>query len=140
MTDRPTRRQRLHAIGALAGAVGSLVLVVVASAVSGVHVLLLTAGALVVGIVGAWLFVAHRAALRVAGAALAAAALVGVVVILVANRLLWVPAVAVGLLALAAAAARSALTADAAVVPPAEVRVPPPRHPFMIMNPRSGGC
>jgi diacylglycerol kinase family enzyme len=47
--------------------------------------------------------------------------------------------VALGLLALAVAAGRAALRRDAIPERMREHQVPPPRKPFLIMNPRSGG-
>src|SRR5215218_4972110 len=54
-------------------------------------------------------------------------------------RLTWVVLVALGLLALAVAAGRAALRRDAIPEKPPEYDVPPPRRPYLIMNPRSGG-
>jgi len=63
------------------------------------------------------------------------------VLIIVATRdLLSVVIVCAALLLLAVAAARSALRPTAEPNPPREISVPaPPRQPFLIMNPHSGG-
>jgi diacylglycerol kinase family enzyme len=54
-------------------------------------------------------------------------------------RLTWVVLVAPGLLALAVAAGRAALRRDAIPERMREHPAPPPRRPYLIMNPRSGG-
>jgi hypothetical protein len=71
--------------------------------------------------------------------ALAVAAPLVVLVLYRNARLLWVVLVALGLLALAVAAGRAALGRDAIPERMPEHDVPPPRRPFLIMNPRSGG-
>jgi diacylglycerol kinase family enzyme len=62
-----------------------------------------------------------------------------VLVLYMRRGLLWVVLVALGLLALAVAAGRAALRRDAIPERMREHEVPPPRRPFLIMNPRSGG-
>src|ERR687897_270478 len=63
-----------------------------------------------------------------------------VVLVLYTSRgLLWVVLVALGLLALAVAAGRAALARDAIPERMREHQVPPPRRPYLIMKPRSGG-
>jgi hypothetical protein len=53
--------------------------------------------------------------------------------------LTWVVLLALGLLALAVAAGRAALAREAIPEPLPAYEVLPPRRPFLIMNPRSGG-
>ena len=53
--------------------------------------------------------------------------------------LLWVVLVAIGLLILAVAAGRAALAREVAPERMREHDAPPPRRPYLIMNPRSGG-
>src|SRR5918992_1038332 len=67
------------------------------------------------------------------------AAAAAVLVPYTSRGLLWVVLVALGLLALAVAAGRAALRRDAIPERMREHQVPPPRRPFLIMNPRSGG-
>jgi hypothetical protein len=64
---------------------------------------------------------------------------VTVLVIFARHRLLWVALVAVALIVLAAGAGRRALSPAAADPGMPAREVPPPRHAFLIMNPRSGG-
>jgi diacylglycerol kinase family enzyme len=96
------------------------------------------AGACLV-VAGGYVFLAHRGALRWLALAVVVLAPVTVLVIFTRHRLLWVALVAVALIVLAAGAGRRALV-PAAADPGMPARdVPPPRHPFVIMNPRSGG-
>jgi diacylglycerol kinase family enzyme len=88
---------------------------------------------------GAWWALAHKGPVRWLAAALAVAAPLTVLVLYTSRGLLWVVLVALGLLALAVAAGRAALRRDAIPERMAEHEVPPPRRPFLIMNPRSGG-
>jgi diacylglycerol kinase family enzyme len=62
-----------------------------------------------------------------------------VLVLYTSRGLLWVVLLALGLLALAVASGRAALRRDAIPERMREHRVPPPRRPYLIMNPRSGG-
>jgi diacylglycerol kinase family enzyme len=88
---------------------------------------------------GAWWALAHRGPVRWLAAALAVAAPLTVLLLFTRARLTWVVLVALALLALAVAAGRAALAREAIPEPPPEYDVPPPRRPFLIMNPRSGG-
>ncbi|MEV4139084.1 diacylglycerol kinase family protein [Dactylosporangium sp. NPDC049742] len=114
------------AFGVLVAAGGLRGVVLVAVAVAG-------AGA---GLAGVWAALAYRGARRVLAGLVAVAAPVTVVVLYAQAGLLLVALVCVGLWALAVTAAGAALprpgTAEHAVAAP-------PRHPFLIMNPRSGG-
>src|SRR4030095_9417036 len=62
-----------------------------------------------------------------------------VLVLYMGRGLLWVVLVALGLLVVAVAAGRAALRRDAIPERMREHEVPPPRRPYLIMNPRSGG-
>jgi len=70
---------------------------------------------------------------------LVVAAPVLIVVAFVRQHLVWVAVVAVALLAAAAAAARAALRTEGQDAAMPTVPAARPRHPFVIMNPRSGG-
>jgi diacylglycerol kinase family enzyme len=97
-------------------------------------------GHLVLIVIGAWLALAHRGALRVIGIVLAVGAVVVAAVLVIRANLLWVVIVSAALLVLAAMAGRAALRRG--LLRPyrtEEVAVGPPSRPFMIMNPRSGG-
>jgi diacylglycerol kinase family enzyme len=99
--------------------------------VVGVAGLALTVGAL-------WWALTHRGAIRLLAVALAVAAPVAVLVYYVALGLLWSVLLSLAFCAAAVLAARVALGRD--ILPTsAERPTQPPRHPFLIMNPRSGG-
>ena len=88
---------------------------------------------------GSFWFLANRGLVRWLALVLVVAAPVLILVSFALASLLWVAVLAVALMLLAVAAGRSALTThgDSAVRPAAPA--PRPRHPFLIMNPRSGG-
>jgi diacylglycerol kinase family enzyme len=88
---------------------------------------------------GAWWALAHKSLVRWLAVAVAVLAPLVVLVLYTSRGLLWVVLVALGLLALAVAAGRAALRREAIPEKPPEYDVPPPRRPFLIMNPRSGG-
>lgn len=98
----------------------------------GVAGLLLTVAAV-------WWALAYKGLVRWLAVALAVAVPLGVLVLYTSRGLLWVVLVALGLLALAVAAGRAALARDVIPERMREHQVPPPRRPFLIMNPRSGG-
>jgi diacylglycerol kinase family enzyme len=93
--------------------------------------------ALVVG--GVYVFLAHRGVLRWIAAAVVVLTPVAILVLFALHNLIWVAAVSIALIVLAAGAARRALTpaAPGSGMPAREV--PPPKRAFLIMNPRSGG-
>jgi diacylglycerol kinase family enzyme len=115
------------------------VLPVVAAGWRGVLLPLVVAAQLVLIVVGAWLALAHRGVVRVVGVALALAAVAVVTWLEIRANLLWVVVVAAVLLLLAAAAGRAALRPGLSPYTTPELDAPPPRRPFLIMNPRSGG-
>jgi diacylglycerol kinase family enzyme len=96
------------------------------------------AGACLV-VAGGYVFLAHRGVLRWLALAMVILAPVTVLVIFARHRLLWVALVAVALIVLAAGAGRRALAPAAADRGMPARDVAPPRHAFVIMNPRSGG-
>jgi diacylglycerol kinase family enzyme len=87
----------------------------------------------------AWWALAHRGLVRGVAVVLAVAAPLTVLILYRNARLTWVVLVALALLVLAVAAGRGALRRDAIPEKPPEYDVPPPRRPYLIMNPRSGG-
>jgi len=107
---------------------------------AGLHSLvLLGVGLIGLGVIaaGLWWALTHRGAARIAGTVAAALALLGVVILYIAARFFWVTALSAALLLLAGVAARAALRGANLRMP--EHDVAPARHPFVIMNPRSGG-
>jgi len=92
-----------------------------------------------VGFAGVWWFLTHRGFVRWIAAALAVATPLTVVVLYARARVVWVVLVCAALWWAAAAAGRAALTRTGELRAPPEYETPPPRQPFLIMNPRSGG-
>ena len=99
---------------------------------------------IIVGIVGAgltlaagWWFLTHRGVVRVVAGILAVAAPVTVAVLYAGRGLLWIAVVTPLVAVVALAIGRAALAAPGDG--PREYETPPPRRPFLIMNPRSGG-
>ncbi|SNS68427.1 Diacylglycerol kinase family enzyme [Asanoa hainanensis] len=111
--------------------------VVVAGAKGSVAMVLIAAGCLVVTVAAVWWFLAHSGVLRWLAAALLVAAPLAVLFVFALHHLVWVAAVSAGLLVLGGVSGRRALTQAARA--PHETATPPPRQPFLIMNPRSGG-
>jgi hypothetical protein len=88
---------------------------------------------------GVWWALTHKGLARWLAVAVAVAAPLVVVVLYTSRGLLWVVLVAIGLLVLAVVAGRAALRGDAVPERMREHDAPPPRRPYLIMNPRSGG-
>jgi diacylglycerol kinase family enzyme len=86
-----------------------------------------------------WWALANKGLVRALAVVLAVAAPLTVLFLYTRARLTWVVLVALALLALAVATGRAALRREAIPEKPPEYDVPPPRRPYLIMNPRSGG-
>ena len=104
----------------------------VAVTVTGVVGLALTAA-------GAWWALTNKGVVRWLAVALAVLAPLVVLVLYMSRGLLWVVLVALGLLAVAVVAGRAALVREAVPERMREHDAPPPKRPYLIMNPRSGG-
>jgi diacylglycerol kinase family enzyme len=116
-----------------------LVAPVVAGLRQSIALVLVGLAGLALTLAGAWWALSNKGLVRGVAAALAVAAPLTVLVLYTRARLTWVVLLAVGLLVLAVAAGRAALGRDAIPERMREHDVPPPRRPFLIMNPRSGG-
>ncbi|MFE0581866.1 diacylglycerol/lipid kinase family protein [Streptomyces sp. NPDC058874] len=130
-------RARLFALLALLCALGAGVALVAVG--GGLVVVVVGAAGAALTAVGTWWVVAHRGPVRLAGGVLAVAAPVAVLVIY-ARADLWPTVLAAIVLWVAAVAC--ARTALHAARPPAGMRAVAaerPRHPVLIMNPKSGG-
>jgi diacylglycerol kinase family enzyme len=88
---------------------------------------------------GVWWALTNKGLVRWLALALAVLAPLVVLVLYTSRGLLWVVLVALGLLAVAVAAGRAALGREVVPERMREHDIPPPRRPFLIMNPRSGG-
>ena len=119
-----------------------LVAVVLVLAVAGWRSLTLTAftalGVCAV-VAGAYWFLANRGVLRWLALVLVVAAPVGILVVFAWHHLLWVAIVAVALMLCAAGIAKIALRTDGEDAGMLAAQAARPQHPFLIMNPRSGG-
>jgi len=124
----------------------SLLLVVLAFAVllafagpRSLWLLLLTATATVLSVAAVFWFLVRRGPLRWLALVLVVAAPLAVLVVFALDRLLWVAALAAGMWVLALAAGRTALRPDPSAWGVRVSDAAPPRRPFIVMNPRSGG-
>ncbi|MFF3502406.1 diacylglycerol kinase family protein [Streptomyces sp. NPDC003247] len=88
--------------------------------------------------VGVWWALAHTGVLRALGTALAVTAPVAVLVLYALSGMLWVACLSVALWLLAVATARTALAPGPGPTA-SEGTAEAPRHPWVLMNPRSGG-
>jgi diacylglycerol kinase family enzyme len=88
---------------------------------------------------GGYWFLANRGVVRWLSLILVIAAPVLILVSFALHSLLWVAIVAVVLMLLAAGTGRTALRTDSAPAGMPAVPATRPQHPFLIMNPRSGG-
>ncbi|OKJ61328.1 diacylglycerol kinase [Streptomyces sp. CB02009] len=139
----PMGRARTLARWALGAAAAAVVLLLTGLGGAGLLVLLGALVGLVCSAVGIWWFLAHRGPLRVAGALLAVAAPLAVLVLYV----LWGPwltglgALASWSVALVSARAALRLIRDVNGTPARQrpKRRPRPKRPVLIMNPKSGG-
>ncbi|GAA4600581.1 diacylglycerol kinase family enzyme [Actinoplanes octamycinicus] len=132
------RERRWLARLAFVAAAAATVLVLAVAGLRGSLALLLT------GVVGsavtlaaAWLFLTHRGVLRWAAGLVVVLTPVVVAVLFARASLIWVVLVFGLLWSAAMTAGRRALATEPAS--PVVLRTPPPRRPFLIMNPRSGG-
>jgi diacylglycerol kinase family enzyme len=136
-----SRSQRwLARLSLLLACLAAVVLVVFAGLKSFIMVAVALAGA-VVTLTAAYYFLSRRGVVRWVSAVVAVLAPIAVIVAHALAGLLWVAVLAVAIWVLAGVAARLALAADRQVdwqMPeyPAQPRA---AHPFLIMNPRSGG-
>jgi len=132
--------QRWLARLAFLAAAAAAVLVLAEAGVRGsLGLLLVGAGGMAVALAGAWWFLTHSGMVRWLAGALLILAPVTVAVLFARARLVWVVVVFALLWMVAIAAGRRALTVTGGAQGPREHEVPPPRRPYLIMNPKSGG-
>lgn len=135
--SRPAERWLARLAFLLAGAATALVLIV--GVLVGALLLAVAAGGMAVGLAGAWWFLTHRGLWRWFAGALTVLAPLAVAVLLAGNHQIRVVVALVLLWTGTLAAGRRALAVSSTVAGPVEYERPAPRHPFLIMNPRSGG-
>jgi diacylglycerol kinase family enzyme len=145
--------QRWLARLAFADLIAAVAVLVAAGALRSITALLVGLAGLAVSCAAAWWVIARRGFVRWLAAALLVAVPAGVITLYVLASLLWEIALSVALTGAGLVAGRQALLAgrrpvrrrtrargpDSALAGPAEVAAAPPRRPFLIMNPRSGG-
>jgi hypothetical protein len=123
---------------ALAGA--AIVILVVFAELKSLAMLATGLAAAVVSLAAAYFFLSRRGILRWLALAVFVLAPIAVIVVFAFRGVLWVAIVSAAVWLLASMTARAALTSDRTDwrMPehPAE---PPARHPYLIMNPKSGG-
>jgi diacylglycerol kinase family enzyme len=133
------RARQWWARASLALVAAALLLLLAFAGDGGLWLVLFTAVAAAVVVASLFWFLLHRGPVRWLAVALAVVTPVALLVVFVANGLLWVAVLGAVLLVAGVAAAHTALHPNQAewALPVAEAT--PPRHPFVVMNPRSGG-
>jgi diacylglycerol kinase family enzyme len=136
--SKSSRRRWLARVSLAADATAVSVFAAV-SGIKGLLLLLVFAAAVAMIVLGVWMFVAYRGALRTTGVVVVVLVAAAITVVAITEDLLWLVALCAVLLAGGFVVGRAAIApaADRDVQP--EFAVPRPRHPFLIMNPRSGG-
>src|SRR6476660_7490798 len=138
--DDPDRSRRWWARAAFAAAVAAAVVPIVAAGLLSTLVLLAAGiGGVVVMVAALYWFLTHRGVPRWIWLGVAVLVPIAVLSAFVSANLLWVVVVSYVLVLLAALCARTALEAERAESAMDERSVPPPRQPFLVMNPHSGG-
>ncbi|MFJ8109144.1 diacylglycerol/lipid kinase family protein [Streptomyces sp. NPDC096132] len=123
---------------ALASGVAAFLVLLVFAGFGGIVLVAVGLAGIALTAAGVWWMLTHTGWIRVLAALLVVAAPVTVLVLYAIAGLLWVVLVSLALWALAVTAGRAALVEDTAPGMP-ERSAGRPRHPFLIMNPRSGG-
>ncbi|MFB4300889.1 diacylglycerol/lipid kinase family protein [Actinomadura sp. NTSP31] len=129
---------RIARLSLAAGAAAVLSLLLSAG-FAGIALLAAGAAGLATAAAAIWWALTHRGVVRVLAVALALAAPIAVLAFYVAVGLLWAVLLFLALWMPAMLTGRAALRWRDRPSGPAEYPAPPPEHPFLIMNPRSGG-
>ncbi|MDR6980712.1 diacylglycerol kinase family enzyme [Streptomyces sp. 3330] len=125
---------------AVTAGIGAIIVLLLFAGLHSLLLVLVGAAGLAITCAGVWWTLAHTGLVRVLAGGLALVAPAAVVVLYVASGLLWVVLVSIALWVLAVFCGRVALAgAEAAPARIPEHSPAPPRHPYLIMNPRSGG-
>ncbi len=141
-SERPGPAERWLARLALVAVAAAAAVLLAAGALRSISALLIGAACVAVSCAAAWWVVAHRGLGRWLAVILLVAAPGGVIAVYVLAGLLWEVLLSLGLTAGAAVSGRAALRAgwQASREPdPPQAPAVPARHPYLIMNPRSGG-
>ncbi len=142
--DKPAVGRRVAALLAIAGLAGALVVVGFAVIRGDAWRLPLVLLAVAAAVVGLWYALSRRGASSWVGTLVAGVGLVTLVLVIFTADYRGLPfAVAIALILVSASAARYALGRDSTTRHAASslgTVVPPPAHPVLIMNPKSGGA
>jgi diacylglycerol kinase family enzyme len=129
---------RWYARLALLLSVATLVVILIGGLRS-VAVLIVGLLGMALALVGAWEFLRRPGVGRWVGAGVAIAAPIAVLVLCITKHVFWQALVALALLIGAVWSARQAVTLATPPTRMPEAETLPPRRPFLVMNPRSGG-
>jgi diacylglycerol kinase family enzyme len=139
-STQSTQAQRWLARLCFVLAAAAIVILAVFAGLKSLTMLAAGLAAAVVSVAAAFFFLSRRGILRWLSLAVFALAPIAVIVVFAFGRVLWVAIVSAAVWLLASMAARVALARD-----PMDWRMPehpaepPARHPYLIMNPKSGG-
>jgi diacylglycerol kinase family enzyme len=136
---RVTVAQRWLARLALAAAAAAVLLMLGVAGAKSLGVVAVGVAGLGLTAAGVWWALTRRGVLRLLAVGLAVAAPLAVLVLYILAHLTLVVLGSLALWAGAVAAGRAALSKDPGPGRMPEYEVPPPKRPFLIMNPRSGG-
>ena len=138
--DTGDRGRRWWARVAFVFAVGAAAVPVLFAGLLGtVALLIVGAGGVVVTVAALYWFLTRRGVLRWISLGVAIVAPIVVLTLFIRAHLLWVVLLAYVLALLAVVCARAALRGRRAETTMPEYPAPPAQHPFLIMNPHSGG-
>ncbi|MFF8832498.1 diacylglycerol/lipid kinase family protein [Streptomyces sp. NPDC015131] len=125
---------------AVAALLASVLVPLVAAGVRSVLWVSAGVAGLALAAAGLWWALAHTSVTRAAGVVLAVGAPLAVLTLYALNGLLGPALLSLALWAVAMTAARSAVSPEPSVAGrPGRAAAEPPRHPWVLMNPRSGG-
>ncbi|MGW3648973.1 diacylglycerol/lipid kinase family protein [Streptomyces sp. NPDC000878] len=131
--------QRWSARLALVAGLAAVVILLVFAGFKSIALLGAGLAGLAVSGASLWWALTVRGIGRLLAFTLAAAAPLAVLVLYAWAELVWVVLASLALWALAVSIGRAALSRDIEPAGPPETRTAPPKRPFLIMNPRSGG-
>src|SRR5271165_6547283 len=138
--DRGTAAQRWLARLSFVLAGTAVAVLLAFAGVKSLAMLAVGVAAAVVGLAAAYVFLSRRGVLRWLALAAFVLAPIAVIVVYAFKDLLWVAVVSAAAWLLASVTARLALAeSEADWRMPEYPAQPPPRHPYLIMNPKSGG-
>jgi len=138
--DRSTAAQRWLARLSFALAGAAVAVLLAFAGVKSVAMLAVGVAAAVVGLAAAYVFLSRRGVVRWLALAVFVLAPIAVIVVYAFKDLLWVALVSAAAWLLAGVTARLALAgSETDWRMPEYPAQPPPRHPYLIMNPKSGG-